>query len=232
MVKVSTALPFLVLLLCTDIAVAEGLDRKAEFDRAARTSSFPDADYPYYSAPNGCGPDDWKSRLVPQRSHVFTGPDFAPSCDTHDRGYMTLKRAKETTDRTFRDDLNRALADWLKELVAEGRGRLVKQLKIVRRKVGTREVKAWATTALDPLGVVVRRKVPIYEYARTEVEVFFERGSNALLLGPDRVAEMKVEIQAYYQAVRNAGGPYYNDAQKQQRLYEEWLRTYQRDHPS
>ncbi len=59
-----------------------------EINSTAQLAGFPDANYPYASNSNGCGPaDDWKWILVP--GGFFGLADFTSTCDCHDKCYLT-----------------------------------------------------------------------------------------------------------------------------------------------
>ena len=61
-----------------------------QLDYGAQQAGFSDADYPFYSHVNGCGPDGWKGKLIPDKSHVWEGVDWTSACNVHDRDYMTI----------------------------------------------------------------------------------------------------------------------------------------------
>lgn len=65
-------------------------------NEAARSNGFPDAQYPFFSPPNGCGSGS-TYHLTPNGS---PNADFRPACINHDTCYMT-GGTKEECDNTF-----------------------------------------------------------------------------------------------------------------------------------
>lgn len=68
--------------------------------------TYPDAQYPYYSVPNGCGsPGPPDTSWVPEK---WGAADFTEACDYHDSCYMTLGENKYVCDEKFFIDMQSA----------------------------------------------------------------------------------------------------------------------------
>jgi hypothetical protein len=231
------------ILLLTN-AVAGPLDlgghTKAEVDAAAQRAGFVDADYPYYSRPNGCGPDGWKSRLIPQRSHLILGANFGKACDAHDRAYMTLGKSRSEADREFRKNLRGSVASHqMSNLVAAAGEFLRPPQKGPRPDLGQR-LKAQAEQAKKDLWrpwkwrrFLENQQDAVQEILLDEARhqadkalggVGLEKAS--FMLKPSRTLEMLALAEVYYQAVRRVGAKYYEESQARQREYEAWLAGY------
>jgi hypothetical protein len=220
---------------------------KAEVDAAARTAGFADADYPYFSGPNGCGPEGWKSRIVPERSHIITGSDFGTACNAHDRAYMTLGKTRAEADKEFRSHLRRSvgryqvrnlflIADhYLRPATKESKPKPdIKQRlraqgdKAIRdlwrpwkwRKFADNHTEAVQTILLDEAG---------HQAEQALGDLGLE--SKTFMLKPSRTLEMFALAEIYYQAVRRSGEKHYDQSQTRQREYEAWLTEYLRTHP-
>jgi RHS repeat-associated protein len=58
---------------------------------------------------NGCGPDDWRSLLVPNRPLAYV--DFTEACNEHDACYGRCGEKKEFCDKEFHKNM-RAICYW------------------------------------------------------------------------------------------------------------------------
>lgn len=56
---------------------------------------------------NGCGPDGWKAKAVPDKVE-WGAVDFTTACDNHDRCYGTWGQSQATCDDRFHSDLKAA----------------------------------------------------------------------------------------------------------------------------
>ena len=66
----------------------------------------------YHPRCNGCGPDDWKGKLVPNRP--FGMANFKPACDTHDLCYGNCGKEKDSCDKAFLVDMQSACEErWM-----------------------------------------------------------------------------------------------------------------------
>ena len=56
---------------------------------------------------NGCGPDDWRGGLVPDRAWWLFGARLTPACNTHDLlyGLGGTEADRRTADKRFRGDI-------------------------------------------------------------------------------------------------------------------------------
>ena len=52
---------------------------------------------------NGCGPDDWRNKLVPNRPYLVI--DFTTACNNHDKCFGTCGALKTKCDKDFYDDM-------------------------------------------------------------------------------------------------------------------------------
>lgn len=219
---------------------------KQELDTAARNSGFSEADFPFYSSVNGCGPDGWKNQLVPEKSHIWVGVEFTESCNIHDRAYMTVGKSRDEADSEFRDNLNRAVDRYLNETVERTVDRVVKRIVIDRipRQVTKRvvdHVKRRAKNFFKPwkwIEIIVEDARDVVETVYDEVQREFEEivkdvqtVPRVSMLTPSRIAEMKGLVQIYYLAVRAAGESFYNGSQSKQASYEEWLADFVAKNP-
>lgn len=231
-------------IVCTLAASAEQRKvGKEEIDNAAKQADadFSDSDYPFYSTVNGCGPDGWKNKLVPEKSHIWEGVEFAPACNQHDRDYMTLGKNRDDADRDFRRALNRAVDDYLDETVEQTFDRIVKRVVIdrvprqVTKKV-TERVKRRVKDSLKPwkwLDMWVDETRDVVETVHDEVKREVEETvkdvkhvRRASTLSPERIGEMKAMVEIYYQAVSNAGASFYAGSQAKQQKYETWVTNF------
>jgi hypothetical protein len=219
---------------------------KQELDAAAQLNGFPDADFPFYSTVNGCGPDGWKNQLVPEKSHIWSGVEFTESCNMHDRAYMTLGKPRGEADDEFRNNLNKAVDRYLNATVEQTFERVVKRVVIDRvpRQVTRRvveQVKKRVKDILKPwkwIEVIVEEARDIVETVYDEVQREVEETvkdirmvPRASMLSPARIAEMKGLVEVYYLAVSKAGQPFYNGSQAKQASYEEWLADFAAKNP-
>jgi len=62
----------------------------------------------YTPKTNGCGPDDWRNKLVPDNPFWFR---FKQACDAHDICYGSCNKTQEYCDEEFRTDMRAAC--WL-----------------------------------------------------------------------------------------------------------------------
>jgi hypothetical protein len=70
-------------------------------------SDFPEAQYPYAKAPNGCGPGLFTNDRREIRD-TWEPVDFTGACNTHDRCYYTLGSNWNTCNERFYSDLRAA----------------------------------------------------------------------------------------------------------------------------
>lgn len=213
---------------------------KAEIDALARAADpdFHNADYPYYSAPNGCGEDGWKGRLVPNKSQVWEGVEFLPACNQHDRAYMTVGKKRVDADVEFHQALAKAVDDYLSASINHNIQTKVKKSIMTRvprevKRIVVDRVKRlvpdswypwkWIETWID-----VTREVMdlVYDEVKTDIEetvTEVRTVTRATVVGPERELQMRAMVDTYYAAVRVGGEDAYNDAQTKQRRYENWL---------
>ena len=52
---------------------------------------------------NGCGPNDWREKLVPNKPLLLI--DFTSACNAHDKCYSTCGKSQAECDKAFYDDL-------------------------------------------------------------------------------------------------------------------------------
>jgi hypothetical protein len=221
---------------------------KAEVDLLARNHGFPEADYPFFSKPNGCGPDGWKGRLTPEQSHLLYGPNFRDACNDHDRAYMTLGQNRKQADRRFRSSLYKTIVSHQIETLLRAaseedppkppsllprksdlhqrlKGQAYKGLFDLLRSENWTQFSEKQLTAYQG---ILRDEV-LYQTEKLLAEL--QLSSASLMLKPQRTVEMLIVAELYYQAVRRYGNKYYEQSQKRQREYEDWLRTYLKDNP-
>lgn len=218
---------------------------KTEVDTAARLAGFPEADYPYFSGPNGCGPGGWKSQLVPDKSHIIAGSDFSTACNSHDRAYMTLGKTQAQADLEFRSNLRRAVRNYqIRNLLIAANQSLFPAPKVAKPDFRQR-LQAQADQALKDLWRPWKwRNFAENHTAAVQTILLDEAGHHAdkllghlgfdsktFMLQPIRALEMLALAEIYYQAVSRSGAPHYTLAQTRQREYEAWLTGYLRTPP-
>src|SRR5690606_25134374 len=59
----------------------------------------------YTPKPNGCGPDSWVSKLVPDQIYAVAKWHFSRACDAHDICYGTCNSDRAKCDKEFLADL-------------------------------------------------------------------------------------------------------------------------------
>jgi hypothetical protein len=211
--------------------------RKAELDAAARVAGFTAADYPYYSSANGCGPDGWKNKAVPD---CIAGVSFAAACDQHDRDYMEVGFDRKAADDRMLEAMLRAHANWLKEKVKTTvvRTGIREVPKVVTRFVDVpKNVKVLLPGILGLLPKLVWKTVierqeikeTILELIPYEVTEVVDVARESLLTAA-QVAAQQAAINLYYMALRNIGEGFYAESQAKQASYEAWVAEYLRSH--
>lgn len=227
------------LLLATNILGAEFT--KEQLDAAARKSGFSDADYPYYSNVNCCGPDGWKNKAVPNKSLYLIGADWSIACNQHDRDYMTIGADRNDADKRMKKAMEKIMQNYLKETVTitveRAINRTVKKVvpvkttKRVAEKVKKRVKDSWKPWKWHTLWITVHRDVVEITYKEIKEEVTdivkdTKVVTRASTFSPEHIQLMKAEIEIYYQAIHQLGEPYFNESQKKQQKYTEWLEGY------
>ena len=218
---------------------------KTQVDAAARRDGFPEADYPFYSPVNQCGPDGWKGKLVPDSSHVLKGcgADWAPACDQHDRDYMTVGMNRDEADQRFKKALDAAADKYIQRFLDdmiiiirdvasddkywEKEAREIEEcVKKVRPKVCFRFGVLVPCGIEDFLDCVKKTVMVDVEKVRRVVKQVPTLVARATTMTPESIALMKSEPVAYYEAVHLSGEEYYTKSQQKQRDYEAWLGRY------
>ncbi|MFN9114848.1 MAG: hypothetical protein ACK5XN_32715 [Bacteroidota bacterium] len=213
-----------------------------QLNGAAKSAGFTDADFPFYSSTNGCGPDGWKNKIVPEKSIVLLGADFSAACNQHDRDYMTLGMSREAADARFRAALHGAVNDYLKETVTHtvrvAFKRVVKveeTYQIPKQVVKTSLKKVWKKPwKLIMMPVVVTETVmeDAKRIVEKEIEDFrddVKLVTRASTLSPDQIATMHRSADLYADFVETLGESYYNGSQTKQAAFEAWSQDFVRN---
>lgn len=214
---------------------------KEELDKAAKEAGIGDADYPYYSTTNACGPDGWMNKLIPDKSHLVEGADWTNACNQHDRDYMTLGMDRGKADLRMRDHMKDAMEDYLKETVTITTKRAVKRIvtervprqipklvtvrrciRIPDRRRPLRFIEQWVEETREEFET-------IYEDVQKEIEELVDdvkTAKRAATLSPEQVELMRREIDTYYGFLVGAGWKFFRGSQAKQAAYLEWLNGY------